>query len=101
MHQIIEIKQRGLTPRNISPNKKSTIIQVAAQHQSNYEKDKHRLSAPLTNILDYETQANSKLTQSPQQTCGNRIIGIGELKNWSQCYTVLRMYYGKYTNHRN
>ena len=81
MERIIELKQRGLTPRNISANKKSTIIQVAAQHQSNSEKEKHRHIASLTNISEYETQVNCKLTESPNETSGNRIVSIAELKN--------------------
>jgi len=47
MERTIELKQRSLTPRHISSQTKSRIIQVAAQYQSDNDKRRHKLVANL------------------------------------------------------
>ena len=71
MERLIEIKQRGLTPRNISPQKKSSIIQIAAQYQSDSEKRQ-----------GYESIVKDRLLETDNgETGNNRIIGIEDLRD--------------------
>ena len=81
MQHIIEIKQRGLTPRNISPTKKSTIIQIAVQHQSNNEKENQRITVSFDQNKAYESAVTTKLEEASEVETGNRIIGIRELND--------------------
>ena len=71
MERLIEIKQRGLTPRNISPQKKSSIIQIAAQYQSDSKKRQ-----------GYESIVKERLLETDNGDTGNnRIIGIEDLRD--------------------
>ena len=81
MQHIIEIKQRGLTPRNISPTKKSTIIQIAVQHQSNNEKENQRITVSFDQNKVYECAVTTKLEEVFKVETVNCIIGIGELND--------------------
>ena len=59
----------------------STIIQISAQHQSNSEEEKQRLSVSLGDISDYESVINDKLVELPKDKCGNWIIRTEKLKD--------------------
>ena len=84
MEMIIELKQRGLTPRNISSQTKSRIIQVAAQHQSNNEKRRHKLIANLDEHIEekeYVAVTKERIRESLKGECtSNRIIDLAGLK---------------------
>ena len=83
MERIIELKQRGLTPRHISSQTKSRIIQVAAQYQSDNDKRRHKLVANLNDHVEEEYAAATKerIRESLNGECtSNRIIDLEGLK---------------------
>ena len=83
MERRIHLKQRGLTPRNITPKMKSHIIQVAAQHQSNIAKEKHQLLSSLDEQIkerQYADLAKERLQEDSIDN-SNRLIGIDNLRD--------------------
>ena len=84
MERIIELKQRGLTPRNISSQRNSRIIQVAAQHQSNNDKRRHIMISSLDEHIEereYASETKERLRESIDGECtSNRIIDLDGLR---------------------
>ena len=83
MERTIELKQRGLTPRHISSQTKSRIIQVAAQYQSDNDKRRHKLVANLNDHVEEEYAAATKerIRESLNGECtSNRLIDLEGLK---------------------
>lgn len=77
----VHLKRCSLTPRNITPKKKSKIIQVAVQHQSISAKVTHKLLASLDDQLkekEYADLAKEILQESIDNF--NHLIDINNLR---------------------
>ena len=83
MERRIHLKQRGLTPRNITPKRKSHIIQVAAQHQSKIAKEKHKLLSSIDEKIKERHYADLAKERLQEESIDNSncLIGINNLKD--------------------
>ena len=75
-------------------SQKKTIIQISAQHQPNYDEEKQRFTVSLEKNDTYNSIATAKIFESTKGKCWNRIIGIGDLKDWVDA-TLCRSCYEK------
>lgn len=80
IQQIIYLKQRKLTPYNIPPSTKSTSIQLTAQHQSKYNKEKLWVTVSLEENTTYKSVITTKLKELAKGKYENWIIETGDLK---------------------
>ena len=98
--RVIQINQRGLTPRNVvTPERKSKLIQRQCQIANKKEKVEHIMdTAVSTNIAtvvtteyaddelqSYEEQVNDRLASSissqEHKTTGGRLVGYEEVND--------------------